>query len=281
MSVKWLKRRNKASMIADADTNIVEKCAVYHVPCDAIRPNPMRSRNNFAEDKLIDLAYSIKRYGIIEPLCVTKTEFDDSYDYALIAGERRLRAAKLAGKTHVPCIILNVGESIAAELSLIENISRSDIDYFEVSAAIKRLSELYEESFEEICSRISIPQEDALKKLLLLEFDFEERQILINSGVSEDIALDIVRNTDNSNRKELVKRICSAHIERVDVDSVLHGASSEGNTISKTSAMPRDVSSVLRGIERRVKLLNRNKERATVEIDSTSNEIVITLRIKT
>lgn len=279
MAVKWLIRKNKIEKLDEINNNIIEKCVVYYIPCDRIRPNPMRSRNDFTEENLVDLACSIKKYGIIQPLCVSKTEDGDSYDYALIAGERRLRAARLAGKAHVPCIILDIGEPLAAELSLIENISRSDIDYFEVSAAIKRLSELYEESFEEICLRLSIRQDEALKKLLLLEFDFEERQMLLNSDIPEDIALDIVRNIDVSNRKEVIKRLSSARDLSTNVIDFLPNDCSESHESKEKFSLPRDVSSVIRGIERRIKLLNRNKDRASFAIDNSDSETVITLRI--
>lgn len=287
MLIKWLKRKKNSGFEGEAEQNVVEKCSVYYIRRDRIRPNPMRSRSDFDEDKLVDLSYSIKRYGVIEPLCVRKTDDDDSYEYALIAGERRFRAAKLAGLLNVPCIILDIEEPLAAEISLVENILHSNLNYFEVSASIKRLSELYEESFEDICARLSIPRSEALKKLLLLEFDFEERQMLLNSDICEDIALKIVKISDNSNRKELVQRICAAKDADIDVNKALleislekDGNNSLDDTDDSITAVPRDICSVIRGIERRVRLLNRSRKRATFTVDRCESKIVITLNIK-
>ena len=97
--MKWFKGLQKAKFDYDYEDIIIEKTSVYYIPCERIRSNAMRSRNDFNEDKLISLAYSIKRYGIIEPICVRKTELDDSYDYEIIVGERRLRAAAMAASS--------------------------------------------------------------------------------------------------------------------------------------------------------------------------------------
>ena len=276
MSIKFFTKRKNDAIYKENNSIAVEKCAVYYIPCDKIRPNPMRSRSNFDEDKLVNLAYSIKRYGIIEPLCVMRTDADDSYDYALITGERRLRAARLNGISNVPCIIFDIEQALSAEISLIENISHLNIDYFEVAAAIKRLSELYEESFEEIASRLSISQDEALKKLLLLEFDFEERQLLLNASIPEDIALEILKKTNTLNRKELIKHICALKSENIDISGTL----ADITVSAAPKALSRDASAVIRGLERRIRLLNRYKKRASYTVNNTNDETVIVMRIK-
>ena len=98
---------------------------VRYIPINAVRPNPQQPRRSFDETALQELADSISAYGILQPLTVR----DRGGVYELVAGERRLRAARIAGLREVPCLIAEVGEEDAALLALIENLQRRDLDY--------------------------------------------------------------------------------------------------------------------------------------------------------
>ena len=135
--IKWMNRMfGKENKECEDDT--IEKASVLMIPCDAIRPNCARARASFSEDSLLKLASSIKRYGIIQPLCVRKAELDDIYNYELIAGERRLRAAKLLGHYCVPCVVNDVDEEDLAFISIAENILREDLNMFELAYGLKK-----------------------------------------------------------------------------------------------------------------------------------------------
>ena len=108
---------------------------VRYIPINAVRPNPQQPRRSFDEAALRELADSIRAYGILQPLTVR----DRGGFYELVAGERRLRAARIAGLREVPCLVAEVGEEDAALLALIENLQRRDLDYLEEAAAISRL----------------------------------------------------------------------------------------------------------------------------------------------
>ena len=108
------------------------KRRVLDIPTDAIRPNPMQPRQVFQEAALRDLAASIRQNGILQPLTVRRT----AAGWELVAGERRLRAAKLAGLTHVPCLETAADDQRSALLALVENLQRQDLHYFEEAAAI-------------------------------------------------------------------------------------------------------------------------------------------------
>lgn len=112
---------------------------VLDLPIDALRPNPNQPRIEFDEASLRSLSDSIRRYGILQPLTVRRT--DEGYE--LIAGERRLRAAKLAGLREVPCLLARSSEEESALLALIENLQRRDLHYLEEAAAIARLIATY------------------------------------------------------------------------------------------------------------------------------------------
>lgn len=107
---------------------------VQYISTTRIRPNPQQPRRSFPEDALAELAESIRCYGILQPLTVRRA----GGDFELIAGERRLRAARLAGLREVPCLIARVGEEDSALLALIENLQRRDLDYWEEADALAR-----------------------------------------------------------------------------------------------------------------------------------------------
>ena len=272
--MEWLKRRFIRNKCKEENTvDRIRKCSVYYLPCDSIRPNALRSRSDFDEDKLVKLAYSIKKYGVIEPLCVRNTDEDDAYDYELIAGERRLRAARLAGFSTVPCVIIDVDERFSAEISLVENLYRDGLDCFEIAFALKRITELSEDSFDSLAQRLNISKEDITRKLYLLELSFDERQILLERGVSEEICSDIGRISDAERRAELISLISENNASDADVRSYLGSAKSGGREI------PRDVSALIKGIRRKVELFDRRGKRTDTSVSENGSSVTITVRV--
>ena len=129
--LKYFKRQK------ERDEGISE--AVLQIKTDDIRPNRAQPRAEFDQNSIIRLADSIRRYGILQPLTVREADPEDSRPYELIAGERRLRAAKMLGYLTVPCIIRRADEQTAAELAIIENLLRKDLNMFEEAYGYKML----------------------------------------------------------------------------------------------------------------------------------------------
>ena len=125
--------------------------SVKSVPITSIVPNPKQPRTIFNEEELNDLAASIKEHGIIQPLVVSEKQ---DGEYTLIAGERRLRAAQLAGLTTVPVISRSADDQELLELALIENIQREDLSPLEAAEAYKNLEENFNLTHEEISKRV-------------------------------------------------------------------------------------------------------------------------------
>ena len=146
----------------------IEKCAILNIPCDNIRPNRARPRAEFCENDLLKLAASIRKYGVIEPLVVRKTDADDIYEYELIAGERRLRAARLLELYCVPCVVVYAGDTLAAELSLVENLARTDLNALEIAYALRNYCEDNELSQDDAAKRLFLSQSFISGKLNLL-----------------------------------------------------------------------------------------------------------------
>ena len=162
---------------------------VLDLPIDALRPNPNQPRIEFDEASLSD---SIRRYGILPPLTVRRT--DEGYE--LIAGERRLRAAKIAGLREVPCLLARSSEEESALLALIENLQRRDLHYLEEAAAIARLIATYGLSQEQAAERLGKSQSAIANKLRLLRLSPDCVRLLREHDLSERHARALLRLTD-------------------------------------------------------------------------------------
>ena len=142
----------------------METGRVVFLPARAIRPNPAQPRKIFREEALTELADSIRQHGILQPLSVRRT----GIGYELIAGERRLRAAQLAGLTEIPCIVMNMDEKESGLAAMIENLQRQDLDFQEEAAGIARLMEQWGLSQEQAAKMLGKSQSAVANKLRIL-----------------------------------------------------------------------------------------------------------------
>lgn len=150
---------------------------VLRVDIDQVRPNPQQPREHFAHKDLDDLIASIKRHGILQPLVVTKTP--DGYE--LIAGERRLRAARMAGLADVPVIIRSAEDQDKLELALVENIQRADLNPIEEARAYRKLIEDYDLTQEAVAERLGKSRPQVANTMRLLELP-DEVQSAVREG---------------------------------------------------------------------------------------------------
>ena len=142
----------------------METGRVVFLPARSIRPNPAQPRRVFREDALAELADSIRRHGILQPLSVRRM----GTSYELIAGERRLRAGVLAGLSEIPCIIMSMDEEQSGAAALVENLQRQNLDFIEEARAIARLMEKGKLSQEQVASMLGKSQSSIANKLRLL-----------------------------------------------------------------------------------------------------------------
>lgn len=139
---------------------------VYKLPITSVEPRPDQPRKYFDEDALRQLANSISVHGVIQPILVSETDPDR---YSIIAGERRWRAAKLAELSEIPAIIISSDEMTAAEISLIENVQREDLNAYEEAEAYRALISQFELTQEELSSRIGKSRSAIANSLRLLD----------------------------------------------------------------------------------------------------------------
>lgn len=176
---------------------------VVEIPCEQIAPNPYQPRQEFSQTDLLTLAASIKSDGILQPLTVRQkgTRFE------LIAGERRLRAAILAGLEAVPCIVSEVSDRNSALLSLIENIQRKDLNFFEEADAVARLIDFYGMTQEDAALRLGYAQSTLANKLRLRKLSCEERRLIVENGLTERHARAVLKLTDPDQRIAVIRQI--------------------------------------------------------------------------
>ena len=208
---------------------------VVMIDISLVVPNRSQPRVEFSEEALQSLAVSIRENGILQPVCVRKI----GAVYEIISGERRTRAAKLAGLTEIPCIVMNVDEEQSAVLALIENIQRKDLSYFEEALAIEKLIDFYGMTQEAAAERLGKAQSTIANKLRLLRFTDAEKRLLVTGNLSERQARAIVR-IDNANlRRTAIETVVSRHlnIEQTEelVNKLLEGASQKEKRRTKSS----------------------------------------------
>ena len=181
---------------------------IHPISTSKIVPNPNQPRKVFAEDSIIKLASSIKQFGIIQPLTVRQ---NGEY-YELVAGERRLRAAKELNLPTVPCIIVNIDEEKSAEISIIENLLREDLNIFEQALAIQTLLDTYNLTQEKVAEKLSVSQSYIANKLRLLRFSQEEQSIMLQNKLSERHARALLRISDAKKREEILSTIINEQL---------------------------------------------------------------------
>ena len=159
----------------------VRRGGILYLRADELSPNPVQPRRRFDDEALAELSESIKTYGILNPLTVRLR----GGKYELVAGERRLRAAKLAGLQEVPCILLDVNMEDASLIALVENLQRRDLDFIEEAAGINQLIRMFGMSQEEAARRIGKSQSAVANKLRLLKLPPDVLEALRENGLSE------------------------------------------------------------------------------------------------
>ena len=159
----------------------METGRVVFLPARSIRPNPAQPRKVFKPEALDELADSIRQHGILQPLSVRRS----GNAYELIAGERRLRAAQLAGVTDIPCIIMSMDDRESGMAAMVENLQRQDLDFIEEAMGIQRLLTCYAMSQEQVARLLGKSQSAVANKLRILKHSDAVLTALREAGLTE------------------------------------------------------------------------------------------------
>lgn len=201
----------------ESDVRTEDNSQGIYVKITKVEPNREQPRKNFDEDALQELADSIKQYGIVEPLIVQ----DRNTYYEIIAGERRWRAAKLAGLKEVPVIVRNYTEQEIVEISLIENIQREDLNPIEEAQAYKRLLTEFNLKQDEVAERVSKSRTAVTNSMRLLKLCDEVQQMIIDDMISTGHARALISIEDQEQQYTIAQKVFDEKLSVRDVEKLV------------------------------------------------------------
>jgi ParB family chromosome partitioning protein len=208
--------------------------AVLELSLKDIRPNPFQPRKSFDEESLLELAESIKKDGLIQPIVVT----EDLDGYILIAGERRLRASKLAKLKTIKAILLNSDEQKMRQYALIENIQREELNAIELAEAYGELLKIHELTHDELSTMIHKSRAHITNSLRLLQLSFKTQRALIEKKITAGHAKVLV-GLDEKDQQLMVNSIVGQKLSVRDVESMIKNmkdeAPSKAPSVSRVS----------------------------------------------
>ena len=265
---------------------------VIQIKTDDIRPNRAQPRAEFEQNSIIRLADSIRRYGILQPLTVRVSDPEDIYGYELIAGERRLRAAKMLGYLTVPCIVMEVGEQISAELAMIENLLREDLNMFEQAYGFRKLIENHHLTQEEVARKMSMSQSAVANKLRLLRLSYEEQRMILENGLTERHARATLRVNDPRMRVEILRHVAEQKLNVQETEAYIEELL-EADAAKRQKIAPeetenpeepdvfrgeRDMMDMVQTLRRRVDHWNKSGKNAYMSVTNGLRTVEVTIR---
>lgn len=245
------------------------------VPISKVEPNINQPRKNFGEDALIELSESIKLHGILNPLLVRSK---GSY-YEIVGGERRWRAAKMAGLTEVPVIIRNLDDRQVAEIALIDNLQRENLNPIEEALAYKRLIEEFDLKQDDVAKRVSKQRATITNTLRLLKLDPKVQEMLIEDMISPGHARQILALPEGYNQVEFAERIFDEKLSVRDTEKAvkliqLGKSKKPGNKVSgQISAIYSDLEEQLKNhLGVKVRINAKTEDKGSIELEFYSKE---------
>jgi ParB family chromosome partitioning protein len=253
-----------------------EKGTEIVVPISKVEPDRNQPRKNFNEDALLELSESIKQYGIFQPLLVQ--EKDDYFQ--IIAGERRWRAAKMAGVKEIPVIVRALTEREIAEIQLLENIQREDLNPIEIAEGYKELIEKYDMTQDELAERVSKSRTAITNALRLLKLDERVRKMVIDEMISTGHARAILGITDLDKQYEFAQRVFDEKLSVREVEREVKKINSDKKNNAKPEKIDKQTEIIYQNLEEQMKqkmgtkvLINPKKNgKGKIEIEYYSNE---------
>ena len=253
---------------------------IADIPIIKIRPNKAQPRKVFSEDELSALSRSISENGILQPLTVRKVS---STEYELVAGERRLRAAVMAGLRTVPCIVVKCSDRESAVYALLENLQRADLGIFEEARGISKLIRRYGLTQEQAAIKLGKTQSTIANKLRLLRLSEEEQEWMEKAGLSERHARALIRIENETVRREVLSRIITENLnvkqsERL-VGIYLNSTPKPSRVKGNSKAVIKDIRIFLNTINRAIDTMRLSGINAQSNKTDTEDFIEYTIRI--
>ena len=251
------------------------------VPIDCIKRNPYQPRKSFSDDALSELANSISQFGLIQPICVRNA---GGGLYELVAGERRLRASKMAGLTHIKAIILSTAQDRdVAMLAMIENLQRENLQFFEEAEGYQSLIRDHGFTQEELAKRLSKNQSTIANKLRILRLSPRVKAAIVKGGLTERHARALLRLHNETLQLELVRKITDDAISVKETEDMVEAELEKLYGDAKQEVEPRVIKMrcnyaiYVNTIKQAVKKISENGVKTTVVENDMDDKTVITI----
>ena len=249
----------------------METGRVVFLPAQSIQPNPAQPRKIFAAGALDELAESIRQHGILQPLSVRRR--DNVYE--LISGERRLRAAQLAGVTDIPCILMRMDDLESGMAALVENLQRQDLDFIEEAQGIRCLLERFHMSQEQAARLLGKSQSSVANKLRLLRHSPAVLDALREAGLTERHARALLRLPDEASALAAIQEIVRQNMSVARAERYIESLLTT-STVRKRNA---SVGAFLNNLTQNLQKIQLSGIPAVSERRETDSQIVLTITI--
>ena len=262
----------KTKIVEKVVEKVVEKPVEVKVKLSKIEPNKEQPRKNFDEDALYELAESIKQHGMLQPIIVQERK--DYYE--IIAGERRWRAAKIAGLKEVPVIIKKFTEQEIVEIALIENIQRENLNPIEEAIAFKRLLTEFNLKQDEVAERVSKSRTAVTNSMRLLKLDERVQQMVIEEKLSTGHARTLLGIEDGEFQYQIACKVFDEKLSVREVEKLVKTLNAPKKEVKKpeiNQAVYDDMSEKLKQIMgTKVHILPKSNEKGKIEIEYYSSD---------
>ena len=253
--------------------------SIVQLPIHLVIPNPNQPRKFFSHDSIRELSDSIRRYGVLQPVTVRRKN-DGTYE--LVAGERRLRAASLAGNLKIPAIIMDMSDDDSAIVALMENIQRENLTFMEEAVAYRQLLEMCFITQDELAKRLGKSQGAIANKIRLLKLPQSVREIVRDFNLTERHARALLRLSSESEQVYAARRIADLNLGVKQADELVDRIIKKGIDEKPTEKVIKSISDVrvfFKTITKAISLMNDKGIEASEKKEETDNYYECTIRI--
>jgi ParB family chromosome partitioning protein len=264
------------------NTALLAQREILYIELDRIIVNPYQPRKLFDRTKLEELARSIEEYGVLQPISV---RLINGCSYELVAGERRLRASKIAGLKEIPAIVVNISDHDSAVLALIENLQRQDLNYIEEAEGFQNLIANYSFTQEQLADNIGKSQSAVANKLRILKLSREIQKILLENDLSERHARALLKLDSVELQKEVLKKVIDQGLTVKRTEQLVASEYRKANMPVKdeNERKPRmfikDIRLFTNTVQQAIAVMNRSGVEIDCDMNQTENGYLINILV--
>ncbi|AQR98254.1 MULTISPECIES: ParB/RepB/Spo0J family partition protein [Clostridium] len=276
MAKKFTLGKGLSALIPEESENDLEKNAKNLISINKIKSDDKQPRKSFDSEKIAELAESIKTHGIIQPLILRKHINDQ---YIIVAGERRWRAAKMAGLSEIPAVIMELSDKDILEVSLIENIQRQDLNPIEEALAYKKLLDDFEITQEELSKRIGKSRVAITNTIRLTNLDDKVQQYIIEGIITEGHGRAILSLADKGKQYEIAQRVIDEKLSVRELERLIKKINEENQKNKLTEEVNEELNPYYKDIKNQLQNffgtkvnISNKKNKGKIEIEYYSEE---------